>query len=51
MNVAKILRSDAVKSIATISSKKRLFHELGDLATLAYGLNSTDVASALSIAV
>ena len=47
MNVAKILRSDAVKSIATISSKKRLFHELGDLAALAYGLNTTDVAAAL----
>ena len=47
MNVAKILRSDAVKCIATISSKKRLFHELGDLATLAYGLSSTDVATAL----
>ena len=47
MNVAKILRADAVKSVASISSKKRLFHELGDLAALAYDLNSTDVAAAL----
>ena len=47
MNVAKILRSDAVKSMASISSKKRLFHELGDLAALAYDLNPTEVAAAL----
>ena len=47
MNVAKILRADAVKCIATVSSKKRLFHELGDLAATAYGLNSADVATAL----
>ena len=47
MNVAKILQSKAVKSVSAISSKKRLFHELGDLASLAYGLKAHDVANAL----
>ena len=47
MNVAKILQSEAVKSVSTISSKKRLFHELGDLAAAAYGLSAADVATAL----
>ena len=47
MNVGKILQSEAVKSVSAISSKKRLFHELGDLASLAYGLKSADVATAL----
>lgn len=47
MNVAKILRTDAVRHIASVSSKKRLFHEIGDLAAIAYGLNPADVASAL----
>ena len=36
-----------MKCVSAVSSKKRLFHELGDLATLAYGLKSSDVASAL----
>ena len=47
MDVAKILKPEAVKSVSSVSSKKRLFHELGDLAALAYGLKSSDVASAL----
>ena len=47
MNVAKILRPEAVRHIASLSSKKRLFHEIGDLASIAYGLNPADVASAL----
>ena len=47
MDVAKILKPEAVKCISTVSSKKRLFHELGDIATVAYELNATDVASAL----
>ena len=47
MNVANILQSEAVKSVSTISSKKRLFHELGDLASVAYGLKSAEVANAL----
>ena len=47
MDVAKILKPEAVKCISTVSSKKRLFHELGDIAAVAYELNSIDVASAL----
>lgn len=47
MDVANILKPEAVKCVSAVSSKKRLFHELGDLATLAYGLKSSDVASAL----
>lgn len=47
MDVAKILKSDAVKCLSTVSSKKRLFQELGDMASAAYGLKPTDVASAL----
>ncbi|NNE81380.1 MAG: PTS transporter subunit EIIA [Silicimonas sp.] len=47
MNVAKILQSEAVKSVSAISSKKRLFQELGDLASQAYGLKSAEVATAL----
>lgn len=47
MNVANILVADAVKSVSSISSKKRLFLELGELASSAYNLNSSDVASAL----
>ncbi len=47
MDVAKILKSDAVKCLSTVTSKKRLFQELGDMAASAYDLKSTDVASAL----
>ena len=47
MDVAKILKADAVKSLSTVSSKKRLFQELGDMAASAYDLKSTDVAAAL----
>ena len=47
MDVAKILRTEAVKSVAAITSKKRLFQELGEIAASAYGLKSAEVASAL----
>lgn len=47
MELSKILRGDAVRSLSAISSKKRLFHELADLAGQAYGLSVTDVCSAL----
>ncbi len=47
MNVAKILCPQAVRHVAAVSSKKRLFHEIGDLAAIAYGLDPADVASAL----
>ncbi|AZQ69387.1 PTS lactose transporter subunit IIC [Silicimonas algicola] len=47
MDIATILRTEAVKTVSAISSKKRLFHELGDLAAQVYGLKSAEVATAL----
>lgn len=47
MQLANILKPDAVKTIASCTSKKRLFHDLGELAETSYGLNSTAVIEAL----
>lgn len=47
MDLTSILRPEAVKNVGAVSSKKRLFQELGELAAGAYGLNAADVASAL----
>ena len=47
MQLGTILKADAVKSIASCTSKKRLFHDLGELAETSYGLNATDVIDAL----
>ncbi|CAN0601549.1 unnamed protein product [Ectocarpus sp. 12 AP-2014] len=47
MDVEAILGTSAVRSVGTITSKKRLFQELGDLAGAAYGLKTGNVASAL----
>ncbi len=47
MDISTILRTEAVKTVSAISSKKRLFHELGDLAAQVYGLKSAEVATAL----
>ena len=47
MEVTSILCTDAVRTIGSSSSKKRLFQELGDLAASAYGLKSSDVCTAL----
>lgn len=47
MELASILKSDAVKSISSCTSKKRLFHDLGELAEASYGLNATSVIDAL----
>lgn len=47
MDVEAILGVSAVRSVGTISSKKRLFQELGDLAGTAYDLKPGNVASAL----
>ncbi len=47
MQLGTILKHDAVKSIAGCTSKKRLFHDLGELAESSYGLNATDVIDAL----
>ena len=47
MELASILRTDAVKSLSAVSSKKRLFQELGDLAMASYGIKASDVCTAL----
>lgn len=47
MQIGKILKPDAVKSISSCTSKKRLFHDLGELAEASYGLKATAVIDAL----
>lgn len=47
MQISAILRPGAVKVIASASSKKRLLHDVGDLAASAYGLNAGRVVEAL----
>ncbi len=47
MQVADILKPDAVKVINSCTSKKRLFHDLGALADACYDLPSADVIDAL----
>lgn len=47
MQLAEILLPSAVKTLASTTSKKRLFHDLGDMAAQAYQLNSADVLEAL----
>jgi len=47
MQLSTILRAEAVKTISSCTSKKRLFHDLGELAETAYGLTSVRVIDAL----
>ncbi len=47
MQLADLLRSDAVRVLGGCSSKKRLFHDLGAVAESAYGLDPTTVIDAL----
>jgi PTS system nitrogen regulatory IIA component len=47
MQLVSILKPDAVKSISSCTSKKRLFHDLGELAEASSGLNPTSVIDAL----
>lgn len=47
MDFAKLLKPEAVKVLTSASSKKRLLHELGELAHTAYGLDPARVVEAL----
>ena len=47
MQLGTILKADAVKSISSCTSKKRLFHDLGELAEASYGLDANTVIEAL----
>lgn len=47
MQLAEILKPGAVRSLGQVTSKKRLFQELADLAHAVYGLNASEVLDAL----
>jgi PTS system nitrogen regulatory IIA component len=47
MQLGDILKANAVKSISSCTSKKRLFHDLGELAETSYGLSAANVIEAL----
>jgi PTS system nitrogen regulatory IIA component len=47
MELAGILRPEAVKVFSAASSKKRLFQEIGEVANVAYELNAQDTVDAL----
>lgn len=47
MELTTILRGEAVKAMAAATSKKRLFQDIGDLAASTYGLDASDVCTAL----
>lgn len=47
MELSGILKSEAVKTLTSCTSKKRLFHDLGDIAFAAYGFEAGDVIDAL----
>lgn len=47
MQLSTILKAEAVKTISSCTSKKRLFHDLGELAEACYGVPSAHVIDAL----
>lgn len=47
MSIEDILPSTGVKVVAAVSSKKRLFHQLGEMAETAFGLPAARVVDAL----
>ncbi len=47
MQLSEILALSAVKVLSSSTSKKRLFHDLADMAQHCYGLSSSDVVDAL----
>lgn len=47
MNFGTLLKPEAVKVVTSASSKKRLFHEIGDLVQSAYDLNAAIVVESL----
>jgi PTS system nitrogen regulatory IIA component len=47
MELSKILKPEAVKTLSSCTSKKRLFHDLGDIALSAYGFETSEVIDAL----
>lgn len=47
MQISDILKPEAVKTLGSCSSKKRLFHDLGDIAITAYNCETAMVIEAL----
>ncbi|PKP70198.1 MAG: PTS lactose transporter subunit IIC [Alphaproteobacteria bacterium HGW-Alphaproteobacteria-4] len=47
MQLSDLLGADAVKVFAHVTSKKRLFQDLAEIAQQAYGLNASDTLDAL----
>ena len=47
MDLSTLLKPGAVKVLANVTSKKRLFQDLGDIAHSAYGLDATQTVDAL----
>ncbi len=47
MDISTILRPDAVRTVHSLSSKKRLFHDLGEVAAAVYGLPLDKTVEAL----
>ncbi len=47
MDFTNLLKTEAIKVSGSVSSKKRLFQDLGELAASAYGLDSAEVTEAL----
>ena len=47
MQIAEILSPAAVRSLAQVASKKRLFHEIAELAAAAYGVDAAKALDSL----
>lgn len=47
MTLGSLLKPEAVKVVASVTSKKRLLHELGDIAASAYGIDTEEAVAAL----
>jgi len=47
MQFSEILMAEGTKVFGSVTSKKRLFHDLGDMASVTYGLRGSDVVDAL----
>ncbi len=48
MDLSSILQPEAVRVIGSLTSKKRLFQELGDMSAGVYGLKQADVVESLT---
>lgn len=47
MQISEILKPGAVRTLAAVASKKRLFHEIADLAAAAHGVDAAQTLDAL----